>query len=117
MSIFDLVYIWLLTSSLGKSVVNNADTGNTQPPDIKPLTDYITGYGLAILSGVLTLVSLFLTFTLVKIGFRISKAASDGDVEGRSSAIKDIIWAAVGAGIVFSATVAAGIFAGIFLNK
>ena len=85
-------------------------------PDFKPITDFIWGYGLAAITAVCSLVSLFLIFVLVKIGFRISKASSDGDIEGRSAAIRDIIWASIGAVIVFSATIAAGVFSSIFLK-
>ncbi|AUB32004.1 hypothetical protein [Spiroplasma floricola] len=86
-------------------------------PDFKPITDYIWGYGLAAVTAVCSLISLFLVFVLVKIGFRIAKASSDGDVEGRSAAIRDIIWASIGAALVFSATIAAGVFSAIFLKN
>ncbi|WP_339020795.1 hypothetical protein [Spiroplasma endosymbiont of Atherix ibis] len=64
-------------------------------PNFKSISNYIWGYGLSEITVICSLISLFLIFVLIKIYFRISKLSSDGYIEGRITAIRDIIWASL----------------------
>ncbi|ALX70919.1 hypothetical protein STURO_v1c06600 [Spiroplasma turonicum] len=55
-------------------------------------------------------------FYINKIGLRMSKASANREIEERSAALKDIIWALIGAGLVFIAGSTAGVFAAIFFS-
>ncbi|WP_156412829.1 hypothetical protein [Spiroplasma turonicum] len=46
----------------------------------------------------------------------MSKASANREIEERSAALKDIIWALIGAGLVFIAGSTAGVFAAIFFS-
>jgi len=84
--------------------------------EFTPIVDLIQGWGLAIVSAILGVVSIYMIFLIIKISFKIAKASADGDIEERSKMLNNLVWVIFAGILTFSATVIAGVFAGIFLN-
>ncbi|AGR42186.1 hypothetical protein [Spiroplasma diminutum] len=112
----DLIYFKFI-SNLSNNLENSTRDAGEEIPDLTPLVNYFLGYGGALLTGLMGLLTLFFIFNVVKIRIRISKCSADGDYEGRSQALREIIWQIVGALCCFFAGVGAGILTGIFMSK
>ncbi|ASP28310.1 hypothetical protein SCORR_v1c05380 [Spiroplasma corruscae] len=78
---------WFINSLIINKFYN---TNNTEPKDLKPIVDYIMGYGLATIAIICGVVIIYLLFILINTWLKMNKAIDDGDIEGRLLLLKKL---------------------------